>query len=192
MIVVGIFVGGTGSRLGGVTKGLLTSPESGEPIAARLARLCRECAPQSEVLLVGRAAAYEELHLPALADAPEGLGPIGGLRALLLHARERGARCALALACDLPFLDHATLSELLAAAPRGARVPRVEGRLQPLAAAYAPETALKAVDAALAAKRQALMAVLDEIGSGLDVLELAGHAGNALRDWDRPEDLEPH
>ena len=81
--------------------------------------------------LVGAAAPYASLALPGLDDNPSGIGPVGGLRALLLRARADQSETALALACDLPFLDEATISAILAPFSGVTRVPFVEGRLQP-------------------------------------------------------------
>src|SRR5690606_25117433 len=109
---------------------------------------------------------YEALGLEALADDPPGIGPLGGLRALLRAAREKGPNTlALALACDLP---HFTLSLLDRVAYFGEShltvVPRVGSVYQPLFARYAPESALNAADASLAARDTSLQGVLEHLG----------------------------
>ena len=187
--MIGIFVGGKGLRMGGVAKGLLNVPDGNETLIARLLRVCSEAAPLAEVCLIGQATAYGGLGLPVLADQPSGVGPIGGLKALLEHAQARGAATALALACDLPFLDASVIARLLTDVPRGARVPLALGRRQPLAAAYAPGPALGAVNAALRFNTHALMRVLELLGDGLECLDFLGSAGHALTDWDHPEDV---
>jgi molybdopterin-guanine dinucleotide biosynthesis protein A len=188
-VVIGIFVGGAGSRMGGVAKGLLSAPAGGETLLERLRRVCGEALPGAELCLVGRASAYAAFGLPVLTDDPIGVGPIGGLRGLLLHAQGVGADRALALACDLPFIDTAALRTLGAPLRLAARVPFVDGRFQPLSAAYAPVPALAAVDRALSRGKHALMSVLEELGTGLERVEADAISGAVLRDWDEPSDL---
>ena len=187
-IVIGIFVGGAGKRMGGVPKGMLLAPASSETLVERLLRVCAEAAPEAVPCLVGQSAVYAALGLSQLVDDPPEVGPIGGLRSLLIHAQAVGATQALALACDLPFIDAAVLRLLSAPLAGSARVPFADGRFQPLAAAYAPLPALAAVDRALAQGKQALMRVLDELGTGLERVELDAVQARALRDWDTPDD----
>ena len=188
-ITIGIFVGGQGTRMGGLAKGLLRVPGGSETLIERLLAQCARAAPEARLFLVGQAAPYAALPLPQLADAPAGIGPIGGLRALLLRALEDRSELALALACDLPFLDESVISLLLLPSSAAARVPHAEGRLQPLAAAYAPAQALSAVDHALALGKHALMSVLDQLGTDLERIEFEAEHARALRDWDTPEDI---
>jgi len=191
-ITIGIFVGGKGTRMGGVAKGLLHAPGGTETLLERLVRQCARAAPESTPFLIGEATPYAALALPQLPDAPAGVGPIGGLRALLMRALADDSELALALACDLPFLDQSLISSLISPfsdPARAARVPFVEGRLQPLAAVYAPDATLSAVDRSLALGRHALMSVLDQLGSALDRVEFDAERALALRDWDTPEDL---
>ena len=188
-ITIGIFVGGQGTRMGGLAKGLLRVPGGSETLIERLLAQCARAAPEARLFLVGQAAPYAALPLPQLADAPAGIGPIGGLRALLLRALEDRSELALALACDLPFLDESVISLLLLPSSAAARVPHTEGRLQPLAAAYAPAQALSAVDHALALGKHALMSVLDQLGTDLERIEFEAERARALRDWDTPEDI---
>ena len=71
-------------------------------------------------------------------------------------------------------------------------MPLVEDRFQPLAATYATEVTLAAVDRTLAQGKRALMHVLDELGDELEPLELSGAQALALRDWDTPDDIQNH
>ncbi|MEI9952359.1 MAG: NTP transferase domain-containing protein [Pseudomonadota bacterium] len=189
-ITIGIFVGGKGTRMGGVAKGLLRVPDGSETLVERLVRQCARAAPESALFLVGQSTPYAALSMPQLADAPAGVGPIGGLRALLLRACADQSELALALACDLPFLDDGVVSSLLLPLSGSARVPFVEGRLQPLAAAYAPAATLSAVDHSLALGKHALMHVLEQLGSELERVEFDAERARALRDWDTPEDVQ--
>lgn len=188
--LIGIFVGGAGTRMGGVPKGLLRAPD-GSTLVARLIDVCRKACPEAELYLVGASEAYGELGLHALTDEPPDAGPIGGLGALLRAADARGAELALAIACDLPFLNERVV-ERLAKSSGGAAawVPLVDGHLQPLCAAYAPRACLAALEAALARGKRSLMSVLDELGPRLEKLTLDAADEPALRDWDTPEDVK--
>jgi molybdopterin-guanine dinucleotide biosynthesis protein A len=191
-LVIGIFVGGSGKRMGGVAKGLLRTPDGAQTLIGRLLSVCRRAAPSATLYLVGAAHDYAALGVPQLADDPPQVGPIGGLRSLLLRAQAERATRVLALACDLPFLDEAMLHSLLEPLCGAARVPLADDRFQPLAAAYAPEPTLAAVDRTLAAGRHALMHVLDQLGDDLEQFELDEAKARALRDWDTPEDMQSH
>ena len=90
--------------MGGVAKGLLL--HDGVPLIERVLSACRAAAHPvalEQLYLVGDATPYAMTGVPSLPDAPAGVGPIGGLRALLLLARERGVE-AVAVAVDLPYL----------------------------------------------------------------------------------------
>lgn len=187
-VVVGIFVGGQSRRMGGKPKGLLKAPENDETLVARLLRITCETLPGAHVVLVGNAEPYAALGLPAIADSPPGIGPIGGLASLLAEAEARGATQAFAVACDLPFVSAELLSHLASTsmgAPAAAF--RAGGIWQPLFARYEPRAALSATRAAIAAGDRSLRSVL----SRLKVAELAldDTQRRALDDWDTPEDL---
>lgn len=188
-VVVGIFVGGAGSRMGFVAKGLLAAPASNQSLLARLLGVCGVALPEVVPVLVGRKAAYSDFGLTELDDDPAGIGPIGGFRALLKHAERAHAERVLALACDLPYLDEATILRLNLPLNRAARVPFVNGKWQPLAAAYAPTLTLAAVEKTIARDQRALMRVLDELGDAVEKIEGDEHFANTLRDWDTPQDI---
>ncbi len=186
-LTVGIFVGGRGSRLGGVAKGNLALP-SGEKLAERLVALCAQSLPSAPVVLVGAADAYVSLGLPALTDAPAGIGPLGGLRALLLHAEAAGHAHALALSCDLPHLGAGILTRLAAEAPAAHCLAPREGALwHTLVARYAVAS-LPALDATLAAGDRALQRFVARLGERASELRVDAHEREQLRDWDTPED----
>lgn len=178
--------------MGGVAKGMLRAPHSQDTLIERLLAVCKRAAPQATLYLVGVSPEYASLEVEQLPDDPSGIGPIGGLRSLLLRARADGAALALALACDLPFLDETMIASLLEPLQSAARVPLVEERFQPLAAAYATGPTLAAVDRALSVGKRALMHVLDELGDDLEPLDLEGARARTLRDWDTPDDMQSH
>jgi molybdopterin-guanine dinucleotide biosynthesis protein A len=189
--LVGIFVGGQARRMGGVPKGLLASA-SGEPLVRRLARIALDALDSPRVVLVGGAGPYLDLGLENLGDDPPGVGPIGGLTALLAHAERSGSSCAVALATDLPYLEPRLLGRLIAHAPNAAAVaPRPDGIWQPLCARYAPSEALAAARICIRGGKRALHDVLDTLGPRASELVLTRPEIEQLRDWDTPDDIEP-
>jgi molybdopterin-guanine dinucleotide biosynthesis protein A len=189
-LIVGIFVGGRGTRMGGVAKGLLKAPASESTLVERLRLELRSAAPGAEVVLVGDAEAYAALGVPALADEPPGIGPLGGLLGLLSYAERRAAPHALALACDLPELDRALLSRLCGESPAASvLLTAQDGVRNPLVARYAIAAALPAARAALQAGSRSLQAVLDRLGEGVQTLQLSADEAAKLGDWDTPEDM---
>jgi len=189
-ILVGVFVGGRGTRLGGVQKGLLKAKDSELTLIERLLGELRLALPHADVALVGSSNAYAHLGMAALVDAPPGVGPLGGLLALLQEGERRQLEHAIALACDLPFIAHPLLARLAHEKPNAAVViAETEGLRNPLVARYAVTRALPAARSVLASGRRSLQAVLDTLGEGVERLALAQAETESLRDWDRPEDL---
>lgn len=185
-VVVGIFVGGRSRRMGGRPKGLLRAPGSEQSLVESLARAARDA--DSDPVLVGDASPYDGLlpDLVRLADDPPGVGPLGGLSALLSHA---GPRTAVTVACDMPHVDAAILRRL-AGHPAGAAVvaPRRDGRWEPMLARWRADRVRPALAAALEGGVRSFQRLLGE----LDVteLELDEAVERALVDWDTPEDVE--
>lgn len=186
-LVVGIFVGGQGRRMGGVAKGLLRAPSSELTLVERLAREVSIAAPQAELVLVGDTPAYAQLGMSTVADAPHGIGPLGGLIGSLNHAQQRGATHLLALACDLPRLDHSLLARLLNESPHAeAFVVEHAGVRNPLIGRYAVTAALQAARAVHERGRRALQAVLETMSTVSLVLE---NDSLVADDWDTPSDV---
>jgi molybdopterin-guanine dinucleotide biosynthesis protein A len=180
---LGIFVGGASRRMGGAPKGLLPAPGGAESIAARLVRVGREVglAP----VLVGEAAPYAGLGLPVLADEPPGVGPLGGLAALLAHA---GDQPAIALACDMPGVTRELLLRLAASARRADVIAARRGeRWEPFFARYDSAKVLPVLRAAI---REGVRSFQD-LFARLAVVELAigDEEWHALVDWDEPGDV---
>jgi molybdopterin-guanine dinucleotide biosynthesis protein A len=137
------------------------------------------------VVLVGEAAAYEDLGLPTLKDEPPGVGPLGGLVALLRHA---GTVPALAFACDMPFVSRALVERLLAAPPDAPVVaPRRDARWEPFCARYDSARVLPLAVALAASTHHSLQRLLDDAGAA--ALSLLPHEDAELRDWDTPADV---
>ena len=186
---VGIFVGGRGSRLGGVAKGNLEL-DGGGRLITRLAHTVSQAVPGVEVLLVGASGAYSDLGLRVLADEPPGIGPLGGLRALLLEARAHGDDAVLALACDLPHLEAGLVARLVREAPEADFLAPRAGELWHALVARYSVRALDAVDAALAAGERALQRVIGRLGARACELAVNELERAELHDWDTPEDVE--
>lgn len=186
---MGLFVGGRSSRMGGRPKGLLRAPDGSPSLAARTIATARRALPACEVCLVGTADDYAALGHEALADEPPGIGPLGGLAALLRRSEARRA-VAVALACDHPWLSEGLLARLAAHAPAAAIVaPRRDGRWEPLVARYEPARVLPLVGACVAADRRSLQGLLGDAGALAVELPLAPGDERDLADWDTPEDL---
>jgi molybdopterin-guanine dinucleotide biosynthesis protein A len=188
-IVVGVFVGGSGTRMGGAAKGLLPAPDSGLTLLERLLGEVRVAAPNAELVLVGNVDAYAHFGLTSIEDSPPGIGPLGGLLGLLEHAERAGATGVLALACDLPFVRGELLRRLLSERGDATVVTKTGGVRNPLVARYAVGPGLAAARAVLEAGRRSLQAVLDQLGSGVATLELSVAESASLEDWDTPDDV---
>jgi molybdopterin-guanine dinucleotide biosynthesis protein A len=182
--LLGVLAGGHGERMGGRDKAALLAPGGGETLLARLLRLGRAAGLQ--VVVVGGRGVP---GVPRLDDDPAAVGPIGGLCALLSHARDRPA---IALACDLPYASAELIAKLArmpcrapVLAPRDAET----GKWQPLFARYDSPRVLPALRAAIATGTRSFQTFLRAV----DVQELSLDAGERrqLRDWDTPADLEP-
>jgi molybdenum cofactor guanylyltransferase len=179
--VGGIFVGGRARRMGGIAKGLLTGP-SGETLVARWRRLFDELG--MPCLLVGRHDAYVDMDIECIADDPPHIGPLGGLIALLTRA---GEGRAIAVACDMPYVEIALLKKLASHLSRAAIVAPRRGDLwEPLFARYdAPRVIVAARERSVSGEH-GLQGLLDTAGA--EPLPLDVGESDQLRDWDRPED----
>jgi molybdopterin-guanine dinucleotide biosynthesis protein A len=186
--VIGLFVGGRGMRLGGVAKGNLTL--GGQKLLERLVATCKVALPGSELLLVGAAEPYAALGLMALSDDPPGIGPLGGLRALLRHVDQVGADAAVVLACDLPHLGVGLVRRLATEAPEADFVAPRDGELWHTLVARYGRGALPAVEQSIAVGDRALQRVVARLGDRAVELAVDATERVELRDWDTPEDME--
>jgi molybdenum cofactor guanylyltransferase len=180
--ILGIFVGGSSRRLGGIPKGTLRHPVEPTSLVEHALSLARRLG--SEAVLVGRHDAYADLGAVMLADAPAGIGPMGGLAALIAYA---GRRDVIAIACDMPYVP-LELVERMVATPGGAAVvPRRTGGLEPLCALYRPDAVREVLERAIADRRFSLQSILTEV----EVRELLLKACEQcwLDDWDAPADV---
>lgn len=159
-----LLAGGRSTRMGAPKAWL---DWHGSPLVRRVAGLLLRAVPGPVVLV--RAAGQPLPPLPprvtVVADPEPDLGPLAGLATGLAELAGRGVPVAFACSVDLPLLHPALVGAVLAALapdaagpgvaePPGeqttqAAAPEVDGRLQPLAAAY--RTGLAAVAAGLVA-----------------------------------------
>jgi molybdenum cofactor guanylyltransferase len=183
---IGIFVGGRSTRMGGKPKGLLPAPDSGEPLVVRSCRLAREAG--LDPCLVGAAQAYAPLlpELAIVADAPAGIGPLGGLLGLL---RSAGGAPVVALACDMPHVTQALLARLAAADVQGDVLAArgQKGLWEPLCARYETARVHPPLERAIAAGVRSFQRLFAQLE--LEELSLSAEELACLTDWDRPEDV---
>jgi molybdenum cofactor guanylyltransferase len=183
---IGIFVGGRSKRMGGQPKGLLPAPDSGEPLVVRSCRLAR--AAGLDPCLVGAAQAYAPLlpELEIVADAPAGIGPLGGLLGLL---RSAGEAPVLTLACDMPHVTQALLARLAEADARGDVLAArgQKGLWEPLCARYETARVRAPLERAIAAGVRSFQRLFAQLE--LEELPLSAEELACLTDWDRPEDI---
>lgn len=189
--LIGIFVGGRGLRMGGLPKANLKL--CGRSILERTLDACSAAGATSgaapRIYLVGESSAYAAPGVQRLADEPAGVGPMGGLRALLLLAERHGVS-AIALAGDMPLLSSPLVLRLAFEAPEAdAFAPREGPRWQPLFARYRPRAVLPRIDTALERGETSLQVLFHRLGPGALVLELSGAERDSLVDWDRPSDM---
>jgi molybdopterin-guanine dinucleotide biosynthesis protein A len=180
--IAGIFVGGGARRMQGVAKGLLVGGDRRTLIARWLALFSELGVP---AVLVGEHAAYRDLGVPSLPDQPTGVGPIGGLIALLEHAT--GGK-AVAVACDMPWVSRLLAERLLCEAPCASVLAgHFRGQWQPFLARYDASAALPVARRCLAQGQRSLQQVL--IAAEASALELSEEEVAELRDWDTRQDV---
>ena len=189
-LLVGIFVGGKSSRMGGRPKGLLPAPDNDDTLVERLLRVVEAALPGVEVVLVGESTPYDSLDVRAVPDDPPDMGPLGGLCALLNEAEQSG-RAAIAIACDLPYATEELVGRLASHAPTASVVaPRLDGFWQPMFARYDPKRALPAALEALDNDERSLQSVFARLPEPAATLPIESSEAPLLADWDSPEDIE--
>ncbi|HUH12996.1 MAG TPA: molybdenum cofactor guanylyltransferase [Longimicrobiales bacterium] len=162
-----ILAGGRNTRYG-AHKAL--AEVGGEPIIERVRRAL-EGVSERVVLLANEPEVYAPLGLDMRPDARAGLGPLGGIHAALLWARELETEGALAVACDMPFVPVELLRWLAAAghgepggAPPDVVVPESRSRrgLEPLCAFYSVRC-LAAIEARADAGDRRMVGFFDDV-----------------------------
>ena len=186
--VAGIFIGGSGSRLGGIPKGLLPSPCVELTLVEDIARKL-DIAGVDHTVLVGEHRAYDNVQMPKIQDAADGQGPVAGLLALARYAIDLNRRFVLAVACDMPYLSIALLRLLCTHDLEAiALVPKRELR-EPLCARYQARAVEDQLVRNFREGKLSLMSLLNELGTQCTDFAPDAEMSNALTDWDEPDDL---
>ncbi len=149
-IAAAILAGGKAARLGGIAKGLLPD-NHGCSIAARLVEQVSAAGIADIVISANDGRPYETLNRPIIADLHAGIGPLGGIEAVLMECAPR-VDCVLFLPCDLPNFTAAEILRLVQSYDASAELvafARTTGGDHPLCAVV-PLSVLPAVTAAVA------------------------------------------
>ena len=137
-----ILAGGKNSRMKGFNKALLPFP-GGELFIERQIRMMSQVC--SELMIVtNHAEAFSQviandksnMNITLVADQAVACGPIGGIHAALMHAKENTLWI---VACDQPFISTAAaviMEEILHHEKLNAVIPIIDGRHQMLHAVY--------------------------------------------------------
>lgn len=170
--------------MGGVAKGLLRLAD-GATIVERLLSEVRSLLPDAPIFLLGDRPEYRLLPIACLSDDPAGVGPLGGLHALLQQPCDE----VLLLGGDMPYLtadviDRLLRPELVTAIAATSGTPQ---RWEPMLSRYRVASALPVVEQQLAERTLGLFALLDRLRA--TPLTLTPDEASVLRDWDTPEDV---
>jgi molybdopterin-guanine dinucleotide biosynthesis protein A len=125
----------------------------------------------------------EQVPYRIVFDRKPSAGPLAGLESGLSAAR---SEVTFAVACDMPYVTR-ELAEMAVAASHGcdAAIPRIDGRPEPVCAAYR-RSALPAITVALDAGRYRAA----DLAERLDVAWLEGLDPDLFRSVNAPEDFE--
>jgi molybdopterin-guanine dinucleotide biosynthesis protein A len=125
--------------------------------------------------------------LPVLHDRPDDPdGPLAGVRAGLVWARDLGARALAVSPCDAPLLPADLFARLIAAAGDGPAMAETADGVQPLCALW-PITALPRLEAAIAGgAHPSVWRLLDEVGA----VRVRFDDASAFANLNTREDLE--
>jgi molybdenum cofactor guanylyltransferase len=129
-----LLAGGRGSRLGGAKA---TAEVYGRPLLAWSLDALREAVPDV-VVIAKPETPLPPCDAPVHRDEPPDFHPRHGIVSAL---RRADGRAVVVVPCDMPLVPPALLEVLLDVIDDGApaAVPRTEGRIHPLCAAYAAE-----------------------------------------------------
>jgi molybdopterin-guanine dinucleotide biosynthesis protein A len=105
-----ILSGGKASRMDGVCKGILTD-ENGQPIIAGLIKQMALAGISEVVISANDSGPYHDLGVTIIADTREGIGPLAGIEAALLHFQDR-CDAVMFVPCDVPNMTDRVLRAL--------------------------------------------------------------------------------
>ncbi len=188
MDVTGIIMaGGHGRRLG---QDKALARLAGVPMAKRVAQALLAVSGEI-VLITNDLARHEGLGIPMHRDLVPDLGPVGGVYTALCVT---STTWCLVVGCDYPLVTPASLTRVLDRAARTRAdvvVPRLDGRPQPLLAAYR-RTCLPALEARVRGRQLKMVELFSDLQ--VDWLPMRDflHAGDVERSFhnvNTPEDL---
>jgi molybdopterin-guanine dinucleotide biosynthesis protein A len=168
--------------MGGVDKALLASPRGGTLLERNLELFEDVMLPCVIVGSPRRIEPYAKLKI--VRDAASGIGPLGGLVALLERAR---GGFAIAIACDMPYLSSSLLERLRDAPWAPIVAPKRSDRWEPLFARYDADLVLPLARDHVARKIHSLQRLLEKARA--TELVLTEKERSRLTDWDEPGDL---
>jgi molybdopterin-guanine dinucleotide biosynthesis protein A len=177
-----ILAGGKSSRMGRDKAFLETD---GQTLLARQVKIVQD-AGAAEVFISGRVGVdYSGFGLPVLPDLFPAAGPLAGIHAALAAAK---LPLVLVLAVDLVHMNGALLGELVQAGT--GLVPRVFGRIEPVAAVY-PRAGLTIAKRMLEEKRLAVRDFAHAcVKTGLaSFVDFPDSAGWLFKNLNSPTDL---
>ena len=138
----------------------------GEPLAGRLARVLVEAGVSRVIAVGGDEAGLRAIGMEVVADPRQGDGPLAGIAAALHAGVGAGADIVVVVACDLVGATvtgiRTIIDALAAATDADVAVPELDGRPEPLHAAWRPRAVLP-VDEALEAGELAVHALFDRL-----------------------------
>ncbi len=158
----------------------------GLPLAVRVARALDAAGASRVVAIGGDGAALRASGLETVPDDDPGEGPLGGILTAFELASDG---VVVVLACDLPAASGPAIDAVVTAlshAPRAAVAwPELDGRAQPLHAAWRVALAGPVLQQAFDAGERSLL----RASSALSLVVVHDLPRAALHDADRPEDL---
>lgn len=174
-----VLAGGAAKRLGGIDK--VMAKVGGMSL---LDRALAACANARSTVVVGPKRPVQR-PVQWTRESPPGTGPLAAITAGLTTL-PGDAAATVVLAADLPYVSPDTVTRLITALPEydAAVLTDVDGRLQPLAAAYDSS----AVREVLAALGDAANRPVHELLDQLRIVRVPD--AYAARDCDTPEELE--
>ncbi len=177
-----VLAGGRSSRMG---RDKAMTPFRGEPLISRPLAALRDAGAVEVAVVGGDPATIPGLGVELVPDGHPGSGPLGGLLTALARSR---FDLVVILACDLPLLRADAVRDLvheLDKSTASAVVPVVEGRLQPLTAAYRRgiEPRLREI---FASGTRSVTSAVERVGAA----HFHGITPAQLTDVDTPEQLE--
>jgi molybdopterin-guanine dinucleotide biosynthesis protein A len=180
-----ILAGGQSLRMG-CDKALLEIGK--QPLLARQINLAWTTRA-TEVFISGRVGVdYSHFKCPVLLDQFPGAGPLAGIeRALVELTKAR----LLVLAVDLPAMTKALLNTMAAAGPEHLGViPRLNGRIEPLAAFF-PKGSLRLAQIALRSSNYSVTAFSQQcVRAGIaKFIEVPARQIKCFTNWNSPTDV---